>query len=173
MSCCVRRQLPKIRTSARRRVGYRVCRAGTSPTISVAIKQMPALSDITRQSISPGRYIATPERAGKSSTSACRHQNATRSPPAAPSVERIRPSVRSCFNKRTRLAPMASRIVISWRRANDLTSSRLPTFAQAMRRTNAPTASMISSVGSRVPALLKGVCHNGHSLMPRPRFVAE
>ena len=25
---------------------------------------------------------------------------------------------------------------------------------------------------SRVPALLKGVCHNGHSLMPRPRLVA-
>ena len=34
------------------------------------------------------------------------------------------------------------------------------------------TADMISSVGSRVRALLNGVCHNGHSLILRPRFVA-
>jgi hypothetical protein len=30
-----------------------------------------------------------------------------------------------------------------------------------MRRTSATTASMISSVGSKVPALLNGVCHKG------------
>ena len=52
------------------------------------------------------------------------------------------------------------------------TSNRFPTLAQAMSRTNATTAIMISSVGSSVPALLNGVCHNAHSLMLRPRFVA-
>ncbi len=47
--------------------------------------------------------------------------------------------MRSCFNRRERLAPMARRTVISWRRAKDLTSSRLPTLAHAMSKTNATT----------------------------------
>ena len=120
----------------------------------------------------PGRYIVLPERTGKRSTRACRHQYATRSPPAAPMLARIRPSVRSCFNNRPLVAPIAIRTVISWRRANDRTSNKLPTLAQAMSRTNATTAVMISSVGSRVPALLNGVCHKAQSLKLRPRFVA-
>jgi len=62
--------------------------------------------------------------------------------------------------------------VSSWRRVKDLTSSRLPTFAEAMSRTKTTTMSMISSVGSIVLALLKGVCQSGQSLMPRPRLVA-
>jgi hypothetical protein len=89
-----------------------------------------------------------------------------------PSADTMRPSVRSCFTKRTRLAPIARRTLISCRRTNDRTSSRLPTLAQAMSRTNATTATMTSRVGSSSPAWLNGVCQRAHRPMLRPRFVA-
>ena len=151
---------------------FPVCSAGTRPISRVVARQTATLSASTRQSISPGRCICTPPRAGKSRTSAWRHQYATKRPPAAPNRESTRPSVRSCFNKRPRPAPMARRTVISWRRANDRTRSKLPTFAQAISKTKTTTASMISNVGSRVAALLNGVCHSGQNRIARPRLVA-
>ena len=93
-------------------------------------------------------------------------------PPTAAKAERISPSVKSCFNNRLRPAPIAMRTVISCRRSNDLTRSRLLTFAQAMRSTKITTARAISSVGCIAPALLNGVFHNGRSCTPWPRFVS-
>src|SRR5712691_2938878 len=136
-----------------------VCMAGTTPKSTVVSRHTPALSARTRQSSSPGKCICTPPRAGKSSTSKWRHQYASSRPPVAPKRESTRPSVSNCFHRRARPAPTARRTLISWRRAHERTRSKLPTFAQAISRTNATTAIMISSVGSSVPALLKGVCH--------------
>ena len=87
-------------------------------------------------------------------------------------LDKTRPSVRSCFKSRPNPAPTASRTVISCRRPKALTSSRLLTFAHTMRSTKTTTPRAMLSVGSRVLALLKGVFHNGYSLIPRPRFVA-
>jgi hypothetical protein len=149
-----------------------VCMAGTTPKSTVVNRDTPALSARTRQSSSPGKCICTPARVGKSSTSKCRHQYATSSPPMAPKRESTRPSVSNCFHRRARAAPTARRTLISWRRAQERTRSRFPTLAHAMSRTNVTTTSMIWSIGSKVAALLNGVCHNGQNRMPRPRLVA-
>ena len=140
------------------------CIAGARANNNVASTQTPALTARTRQSIWPGRLTMMPGAcAGNASTNAFRHQCATTIPPAVAKAERIRPSVRSCCNKRRRPAPSARRVVICGCRINDLTKSSVLTFAHAIRRTNRTTANAICSVGNISVATLKGLRHSGRS----------
>src|SRR6266567_2636834 len=111
----------------------------------VAPMQIATLTTSTRQSICPGKSITIPAAGeGNASTSALRHQYATATPPAAAISESNNPSVKSCFTRRRRPAPRASRIVISWRRSKDRASKRLLTFAHAMSNTKNTTAIVIA-----------------------------
>src|ERR1700722_10597 len=149
-----------------------VCSAGTKANIRVETRQTPALNASTRQSIWPDKFVAMTDDKGKKITSRFRQKYATTSPLTEERTERMRPSVRSCLNNLPRLQPMASRTVISCWRAKDLTSSKLLTFAQAIRRTKNTATREIPRVGASAPAWLNGVFHKGKIFTPRPRLVS-
>ena len=77
---------------------------------------------------------------------ASRPAYARRRPAAPPARASTSASISSCWKTRARLAPRAARIAISLRRPRARVKSRLPTFAQAMRRTSPTAASSIISV---------------------------
>ena len=163
--------LPDSDLSAEARSTLLLSSTGTSANNTVEMRHTPALSTSTRQSICPGRKIG-PLRGGIKTLRRLRHQYARRTPPPAPIMDSNNPSVKSCCSTRPRPAPRARRAVISWRRAKNLTSSRLLTFAQTIRSTSIPIPSAMPNVGSIKDAPLKGAFHNGSTLIPCPRLVA-
>ena len=75
-------------------------------------------------------------------------QIASREPAIPPAKASRMLSVKSCCNKRLRLAPIARRTAISLPRTEARASSRLATFTQAISRTR-PTIPMRSRSGMR------------------------
>ena len=78
---------------------------------------------------------------------------ASRSPSAPPAPASSKASVNSCRNTRPRPAPSAERIAISLRRLRARVNSRLPTLAQAMRRTNPTAPSRMRSIVRLLPTI--------------------
>ena len=84
----------------------------------------------------------------------------TRTPASARSNPRPAPrnasntlSVKNCRVRRKRLAPSASRNAISFSRAAARASSKLATFAQAIRRTKPTAPSRMSNAGLMSPTI--------------------
>ena len=108
----------------------------------------------TRPSTMPARRIGIP-RGGISRTRALRNHNAASSPPVAANAARMRLSTRSCIASRRPPAPIASRIVISCRRAKERTSRRLPTFAHAMSRRTVARPTRDTKRGEKSPGVVE------------------
>ena len=72
-------------------------------------------------------------------------------PTTPPTIDRTMLSVRNCRMSRARPAPSAVRTAISFRRDSALASNRLPTFAQAMSKTNPTAPSSTNSAGRTSP----------------------
>ena len=93
--------------------------------------------------------------------SAAMLHDASSMPPAAPASARINPSVSSWRTMRARPPPTASRIAISFRRAEPRASSMLAMFRHAISSTTADTAISIA------PPTAGPVSEDGEVLVPR------
>jgi hypothetical protein len=125
------------------------------PTAAMAPKSRAAASAAANEKSRTGTLIATSDNPGSAvarGTIVARsgaNRQASRTPTALPHRASTRASAMTCCATRHRPAPSASRIAISWRRASDRASRRLPTFTHAINSTN-PTAPSSRSNGRLV-----------------------
>ena len=139
--------------------GFDACNAGARPNTTPVIRETASVKTNTRQSIVRLSQTGRP-RSGTNETSVPAVHNAKSRPHAPPSSASIKLSVNNCRTKRRRLAPSASRIPISRRRAVARPSRRLATLAQAIRSTTPATAIKIAKTGSRNTCAPFGSCAN-------------
>ncbi len=119
------------------------CSAGRKPAISAVMTAATTVKSSSRRDM-PVSVNATPGRMTACTTRLDHH--ATPSAASAPAAARTAASVIDCEIRRRRLAPSATRMAMSRCMPMPRASSRLATFAQAIRRTMALTPASHSEI---------------------------
>jgi hypothetical protein len=144
-----------------------VCRAGTEPNRRPVITDAKSVNPSTHSLPAGGfkRVIS----AGRRVLMAFRPHIATPSPSAPPLSASSRFSVSICRNRRRRLAPSAIRRATSFCREADLASSRFPTLAHAISKTNVTAPKSTTKTGLVLPTKFSA---SGSTNAPTPAFVS-
>ena len=140
--CDVEPETPRRKPCSRS--GFDAWKAGMSPKISTATREVPKVNARTRKSswTSPMRGRLAGAKASRISSSA--PASAKPRPPAATAMTRL--SASSCEMMRRRPAPRAARRPISPARRLVRAKSRFATLTQAIKRTSATAPMRTSSV---------------------------
>ena len=143
------------------------CRAGASPNKRATANAVSAVKASARPSIAtlPALGRSAPPRVSRASIA----KTARAAPRAPPRTARMTLSARKRLKSRPRPEPRALRIATSRSRAAERASSRLATFAQAMRRTKRTAACRTQSATLSSPTYMSS---RGWARAPRPAFVS-
>ena len=131
--------------SAGTRSAPKAWRAGASPKSRLVSSEITRVKRRTR-ALSPKSSAVSVKKGGRKRQRKRGPKTASSAPTAPPSRPRTTLSVRSCWNRRPRPTPSASRTAISLRRPRPRLSSRLETLEQAIS-SSSPTTAV-----SRMPA---------------------